>query len=94
MMDTLLQQAAVLAEMPDVPHFTVDAEKNVVDLSPAMERLTGFDRSEVVGRSCLLLHRCEECLSGCGVFDNGYYNGKGDTRPNVVTGSTQFHHLR
>lgn len=63
--------AAILAEMADLPYFRVDADRKVVELSPAMERLTGFAADEVVGRSCLNLHRCEECLQGCGVFDNG-----------------------
>jgi PAS domain S-box-containing protein len=62
--------AAVLAEIADLPYFRVDAERNVVEMSPAMERLTGFSAEESIGRSCLRIHRCEECLAGCGVFDN------------------------
>jgi PAS domain S-box-containing protein len=61
--------AALLAEIADVPYFRVDARRTVVEMSPAMERLTGFTAEESVGRSCLNLHRCEECLGGCGVFD-------------------------
>ena len=63
--------AALLAELADLPYFRVDAERNVVEVSPAMERLTGFRAEDVLGRSCLRLHRCEECLRGCGVFENG-----------------------
>jgi PAS domain S-box-containing protein len=62
--------AAVLAEIADLPYFRVDANRNVVEMSPAMERLTGFESEEAIGRSCLNIHRCEECLAGCGVFDN------------------------
>jgi PAS domain S-box-containing protein len=62
--------AAMLAEVADLPYFRVDAERNVVELSPAMERLTGFAAGDVLGRSCLRLHRCAECLQGCGVFDH------------------------
>ena len=61
--------AAALAEIADLPYFRVDADRNVVEMSPAMERLTGFSAKDAVGRSCLRIHRCEECLSGCGVFD-------------------------
>jgi PAS domain S-box-containing protein len=62
--------AAVLAEIADLPYFRVDAKRNVIEMSPAMERLTGFQADEAIGRSCLNIHRCEECLAGCGVFDN------------------------
>ena len=62
--------AAALAEIADLPYFRVDADRNVVEMSPAMERLTGFTAEEAIGRSCLQIHRCEECLAGCGVFDN------------------------
>jgi PAS domain S-box-containing protein len=61
--------AAALAEIADLPYFRVDADRNVVEMSPAMERLTGFRAEDAVGRSCLRIHRCEECLGGCGVFD-------------------------
>ena len=62
--------ATVLAEVADLPYFRVDAERNVVEMSPAMERLTGFAAADILGRSCLRVHRCAECLQGCGVFDN------------------------
>ena len=61
----------VLAELADLAYFQVDAERNVVRMSPAMARLTGFTPDEVLGRSCLTLNRCEECLKGCGVFRHG-----------------------
>ena len=62
--------AAVLAELADLPYFRVDGDRNVVEMSPAMERLTGFEAVDIVGGSCLRVHRCEECLKSCGVFDN------------------------
>ena len=62
--------AAALAEIADLPYFRVDADRNVTEMSPAMERLTGFRAADAVGHSCLNIHRCEECLGGCGVFDN------------------------
>ena len=70
-LDVADRTAAALAEMANLAYFRVDEHRNVVELSPAMERLTGFSAAEVLGRSCLHLHRCEECLSGCGVFDRG-----------------------
>jgi len=63
--------AAMLAELAELAYFRVDAERNVVELSPAMERLCGCAAEDVLGRSCLLLHRCEGCLQSCGVFEQG-----------------------
>jgi len=34
-------------------------------MSPALERLTGFDATEIIGGSCLRVDRCTECLRGC-----------------------------
>lgn len=62
--------ATVLADIADLPYFRVDADRNVVEMSPAMERLTGFAAADILGGSCLRLHRCAECLQGCGVFDH------------------------
>ncbi len=62
---------SLLADLADLPYFRVDADRNVVALSPAMERLTGFAARDVLGRSCLTLNRCPECLKGCGVFADG-----------------------
>jgi len=63
--------AHVLAELGDTAYFEVDADRNVVAMSPALERLTGFRSSDVLGRSCLTVIRCSECLKGCGVFKHG-----------------------
>lgn len=66
----------LLSDVADLAWFTVDADRNVVEVSPAMERLTGFRSADVVGRSCLRLHRCEDCLRGCGVFEHGVVEEK------------------
>lgn len=63
--------AEALADLAGIAWFQVDGDRNVVAISPAMERLTGFPAGEVLGRSCLLLNRCQECLKGCGVFRHG-----------------------
>ncbi|MFQ5538148.1 MAG: sigma 54-interacting transcriptional regulator [Gemmatimonadota bacterium] len=60
-----------VADLAGLAYFQVDADRNVVAISPAMERLTGFKAEEVLGRSCLNVVRCQECLKGCGVFRNG-----------------------
>lgn len=60
-----------IARRADLPYFRVDADRNVVEMGSALERLTGFTADDIVGRSCLRVHRCAECLAGCGVFDNG-----------------------
>jgi PAS domain S-box-containing protein len=63
--------ADALADLADLAYFQVDADRNVVAISPAMERLTGFRAADVLGRSCLTVNRCQECLKGCGVFRHG-----------------------
>jgi len=60
-----------VAELAGLAYFEVDADHNVVAMSPAMERLTGFRSEEVIGRSCLNLNRCQDCLRECGVFQHG-----------------------
>jgi len=61
----------LLGDLADLAWFQVDGNRNVVAVSPAMERLTGFYADEVLGRPCIHLNRCEECLRGCGVFRRG-----------------------
>lgn len=65
-----------IARRAGLAYFRVDADRNVVEMSPALERLTGFDAEEILGRSCLLVHRCTECLRGCGVFEQGLVSDK------------------
>lgn len=62
---------AALVRRTGLAYFRVDANRNVVEMSPALEELTGFTPDDIVGRSCLRVHRCAECLAGCGVFDHG-----------------------
>ena len=64
-------QLGVLTDLAELAYFQVDADRNVVAMSPALERLTGFKADAVVGRSCLTVIRCSECLRGCGVFKHG-----------------------
>jgi PAS domain S-box-containing protein len=65
-----LGDLSLLGDLAQVAYFRVDADRNLVEVSPAMERVTGFAPDEVLGRSCLTLHRCQECLKGCGVFEH------------------------
>ena len=65
-----LGDLSLLGDLAQVPYFRVDADRVLVEVSPAMERVTGFAPEEVLGRSCLTLHRCQECLKGCGVFEH------------------------
>ncbi|MFC1531032.1 sigma 54-interacting transcriptional regulator [Gemmatimonadota bacterium] len=60
-----------LMDLADLAWFEVDAERNIVAMSPALERITGFEAADVMGRSCLTAIRCSECLKGCGVFRHG-----------------------
>ena len=61
-------EGAGLADLADLAYFEVDAARNLVAMSPALERITGFDAEDVLGRSCLTVIRCDECRQGCGVF--------------------------
>jgi PAS domain S-box-containing protein len=63
--------AGALADLAGLAYFEVDAERNLIAISPALERLTGFSADEMMGRSCLTVIRCSECLKGCGVFRHG-----------------------
>jgi PAS domain S-box-containing protein len=60
-----------LSDLGELAWFEVDAERNIVAMSPALERMTGFRAEDVLGRSCLTAIRCSECLKGCGVFRHG-----------------------
>jgi PAS domain S-box-containing protein len=66
--------AAALALVPalaGVGWFSVAADRTVTAVSPEMERITGFTASEAVGRPCVALLRCRECLRGCALFRTG-----------------------
>jgi len=55
--------------------FVVDRERNIVLWNRQAERLTGFSAAEVLGRHCLAGIRCENCLSECGLFEQGRLEG-------------------
>jgi PAS domain S-box-containing protein len=59
-----------LAELADLAFFQVDENRDIVAVSPALEEITGFTAEEVMGRSCLTMIRCRECLRRCGVFQD------------------------
>ncbi len=65
----------VLSELAGTGFFEVDAERNVVAVTPGIERITGFPPSEVLGRSCLSLLRCPSCLKRCGLKQDGRIEG-------------------
>ncbi|MFN8665604.1 MAG: sigma 54-interacting transcriptional regulator [Gemmatimonadaceae bacterium] len=62
----------VIARLSGVGWFEVDADRNITALSPQMERITGFMTADVLGKPCISLIRCRECLKGCGVFRHGH----------------------
>jgi PAS domain S-box-containing protein len=59
----------VLGELADLAWFQVDRDRNVVAMSDAMAELTGISRADAIGRPCIYLSRCHECLRHCGVFE-------------------------
>ncbi len=61
----------LLTDLAGVGWFETDAQRNLTAVSPELERITGFDAAEVLGKPCISLIRCRECLRGCGVFRNG-----------------------
>ncbi|MBW7935473.1 MAG: PAS domain-containing protein, partial [Gemmatimonadaceae bacterium] len=58
----------LLGDLANIGYFEVDAARNVVGISPALAAITGFASEDVVGKPCLSLIRCHECLKHCGVF--------------------------
>jgi PAS domain S-box-containing protein len=58
----------LFGSLTGVGYFQVDAERNVVAISPELEGITGFSAAEVIGKPCIGLIRCQECLKTCGVF--------------------------
>ena len=60
-----------LGELTGAGYFRVDADRNVVEVSRSLLEVTGMSREEVVGRPCIGLIRCSECLKGCEVFRRG-----------------------
>jgi PAS domain S-box-containing protein len=62
---------SVVANLAGVGWFQVDTGRTITAVSPELERITGFTASEVLGKPCISLIRCRECLRGCGVFRHG-----------------------
>jgi len=66
-----VESLGLLGGLADLAWFQVDRDRNVVAMSDAMERLTGISREHAIGRPCIYLSRCHECLRHCGVFEEG-----------------------
>ncbi|MGD8320189.1 MAG: sigma 54-interacting transcriptional regulator [Gemmatimonadota bacterium] len=60
-----------LGQLTGSGYFRVDADRNVVEVSQSLLDVTGMSRDEVLGRPCIGLIRCTECLKGCEVFRRG-----------------------
>jgi PAS domain S-box-containing protein len=45
--------------------FTVDTNFRITNFNPAAERITGFGREEVIGKSCHTVFRSQFCGKGC-----------------------------
>lgn len=65
------QSLNVLSDVAELGFFEVDAQRNVTAISPRLQQLTGFNASDVIGKPCIHLIRCQECLRSCGVFKSG-----------------------
>ena len=70
-----MESLQVLGDLADVAWFQVNRDREVVALSSAMEDLTGISREKAIGRPCIYLSRCHECLQACGVFQQGHVEG-------------------
>ncbi len=74
--------ANTIARLAGIGWFQVDSERTLTAVSPELERITGFSAEEVLGKPCISLIRCRECLRGCGVFRHGHL---GETTLSVFT---------
>jgi len=63
--------ARAIAELAGVGWFQVDADRTLTAVSRELEAMTGFAARDVLGKPCISLIRCKECLKGCGVFRDG-----------------------
>ncbi len=61
-----------LVSSTDEAVFVVDSERRLLLVSDRAEAITGVSREEALGRHCLTLFKCRECLMECGVFTHGY----------------------
>jgi len=71
LLDDAHQRLERIEQLAGVGWFEVDAERNLTAVSTELERITGFAATEVIGKPCISLIRCRECLQGCGVFRDG-----------------------
>ncbi|HEX9107188.1 MAG TPA: sigma 54-interacting transcriptional regulator, partial [Longimicrobiales bacterium] len=62
---------SALGELARVGVFEVDGDRNVVSVNAEVERITGFSADEVVGKACVALMRCPECLKSCTLQQEG-----------------------
>ncbi len=62
----------IIATLAGVGWFEVDDDRQLTAVSPELERITGFSAREVIGKPCISLIRCPQCLKGCGVFRHGH----------------------
>ncbi|NOY90184.1 MAG: PAS domain-containing protein [Deltaproteobacteria bacterium] len=60
-----------VADSMDEGLIVVDRERTLLIFNAAAERITGFERAEVLGRHCLAGIKCASCLASCGVFERG-----------------------
>ncbi len=69
-----VSEAALRAipQLAGIGWFQVDADRTVTAVSPELEAMTGYTAQEVLGKPCIALIRCKECLKGCGVFRHGH----------------------
>jgi len=61
----------LLGSLAGTGWFEVDGERNVVAVSAELEAITGFRAEEVLGRPCITLLRCPDCLKQCAVLRRG-----------------------
>ena len=51
--------------------FVVNEERTIVFWSTGATRLLGYTPSEVIGQHCLKANRCDTCIRGCGIAEQG-----------------------
>ena len=51
--------------------FIVDKDKNILFFNKRAEQITGYKKSELVGKHCLKGFRCKNCITECTVFKLG-----------------------
>jgi transcriptional regulator with PAS, ATPase and Fis domain len=64
----------LVALMPDAAVFTVDAQRKISFWSEGASHLLGFSSDELLGESCLSSNRCAQCMTACGLMQEGAVN--------------------